>query len=176
MRALLSDGRARPILLGLFGSGLALVLILDHAGAAFDASARIDTARERLARLHRMAARPPLPPVLTAPDADGLLAAFRGRLDALAGGRAVVLDRSELERDPDHPDRPRLRAVIRGTAAGLHGLLHALETEAPILAIEEADLDVERAADPETGRPTVMRAALTARGLVLPPVGPEAQP
>lgn len=171
MRAFLSDGRARPILFGLLGGSLALALVLDHAGDAFDASARIDRARERLARLHRAATRPPLPALLTAPDADGLLAAFRGRVEALAGGQAAILERAELDADPEHPHRPRLRAAIRGTAESLHGLLHALETEAPLVAVEEADLAVERPADPETGRPTMMRATLTARGFVLPAAG-----
>ena len=79
-------------------------------------------------------------------------AAFRTRLDGLAAPQAVVIDWTGLEADPARPDLPRLRARLRGTAGGLHGLMHALETGTPLMAIEEADLDVERPADPAIGQ------------------------
>ena len=58
--------------------------------------------------------------------------------------------------------------TLRGTAEGLHGLLAALETEAPLIVPEEAVLSVERPADPEISRATVMRLTLTVRGVLLP--------
>lgn len=93
-----------------------------------------------------------------------LLGAFRTRLDGLAADRAVLLDETRLERDADRPTAPRLAAVLRGTAEGLHGPLLALETQAPMAVVESAELSALRPADPETGSPTVMRLSLALRG------------
>lgn len=172
MRAPFLEGRARPILVGTLGLGLILAAAAGPVGEAFDAASQIESGRERLVRARAAANRTPLPAPLSAADAEGLLAAFRARLDALAGARAARVEQAELEPDPDRPTLPRLRASLRGTAEGLYGLLHALETEAPLVAVEEAELRVERAADAETGRPTVMRVSLTARGVLMPPVSP----
>lgn len=163
----------RPVLAALAGLGLLLGLAVGPVSRAIDAQSEIAAARDRLARAQAAAARPPQPAPLVAAEADGLTAAFRGRLETLAGSRAVVIDAAVLEPDPAQPTLPRLRAFLRGTAEGLHGLLHALETEAPLLAIEAAELDVDRAADEEGGRPLVMRASLTLRGVQAPPPPPE---
>ena len=162
----------RPLLLGLGGIGLILGLAAGPVSGAIEAQGQIAAARDHLARAQAAAARPPLPAPLVAPDGDALLAAFRGRLEGLALGRAVVIDWAGLDPDPARPALPRLRTSLRGTADGLHGLLHALETEAPLLAVEEAELDIARAADEEGGRPLVMRASLTLRGVVVPPAPP----
>lgn len=172
MRAPVLEGRARPILLGTLALGLILAAAAGPVGEAFDAAAQIEAGRERLVRARAAANRTPLPAPLSGADAEGLLAAFRARLDDLAGSRAAVVERADLEPDPDRPTLPRLRASLRGTAEGLYGLLHALETEAPLIAVEAAELGIERAADAETGRPTVMRVSLTARGVLLPPAPP----
>ncbi|WP_342150870.1 GspMb/PilO family protein [Methylorubrum sp. SB2] len=163
----------RPVLVALGGLGLLLALAVGPVSRAIDAQAEIAAARDRLARAQAASTRPPQPAPLTAPDADALLAAFRARLDGLAANRAVVIDAANYEPDPAQPTLPRLRAYLRGTAEGLHGLLHALETEAPLMAVEAADLDVARAADEDGGRPLVMRASLTVRGVQLPPPPPE---
>lgn len=177
MTASFLEGRARPILFGVLGLGLILGLILGLAagpvGAAFEAAAQIEAARERLARARAAAIRAPLPVPLSGADTEALLSAFRAHLEDLAGARAAVVERADLEPDPDRPTLPRLRASLRGTAEGLHGLLQALETEAPLVAIEEAELGIERAADAETGRPTVMRVSLSARGVLIPPAPPQ---
>lgn len=159
----------RPVLVALGGVGLLLALAVGPVSTALDAQSQIATARDRLARAQAAAARPPQPAPLVAADADALLAAFRGRLDTLAANRAVVIDFAGLDADPAQPVLVRLRAHLRGTAEGLHGLLHALETEAPRLAIEAAEFDVARAADEDGGRPLVMRAGLTVRGVLAPP-------
>lgn len=162
----------RPGLVGLGCFGLLLGLAVGPVSRAVEAEDQIATARDRLVRAQAAAARPPQPAPLFATDADALLAAFRGRLDGLVAGRAVVIDGSAVDPDPGQPTLPRLRAQLRGTAQDLHGLLHALETEAPLLAVEAADLDVARAADQEGGRPTIMRASLTLRGVLPPPAPP----
>lgn len=164
---------SRPVLVALGGLGLLLMLAVGPVSRAIDAQGEIAAARDRLARAQAASARPPQPAPLVAADADGLLAAFRARLDGLAGSRAVVIDATTLEPDPAQPTLPRLRAFLRGTAEGLHGLLHALETEAPLIAIEAADLDIARVADEEGGRPLVMRASLALRGVQLTPPPPE---
>lgn len=158
----------RPLLLGLAGIGLALALaagpVLDALGAADDIAA----ARDRLARAQAAAAAAPVPAPLSAADETSLAVAFRTRLDALAAGRSATVDGAGLQPDPARPTLPRLSASLRGTAEGLHGLLAALETEAPLIVPEEAVLSVERPADPEIGRATVMRLTLTVRGVLLP--------
>lgn len=171
-----AEGQARPILLGALALGLILALVAGPVGEAFEAAAQIEAGRERLDRARTASSRPPLPVPLAGPSEAELLTIFRDRLESLAGARAAVVERVDLEADPDRPTLPRLRASIRGTAEGLHGLLRALETEAPVIALEEAELGIERAADRETGRPTVMRASLTARGVLIPSPAPGAAP
>ncbi len=139
---------------------------------AVEAADQIAAARARLARMREAAARPPAPLPLAGPDANALLANFRARLEGLADGRAALVDGTEIELDPARPTLPRLRAILRGTAEGLHGLLHALESEAPLVAVEEAEIAVARPADAESGRPTLMQVALTARGVVDAPAEP----
>ncbi|MFH6783923.1 MULTISPECIES: hypothetical protein [Methylobacterium] len=167
MRAPPVNGRA--LLFGLAGLSLAAAVavgpVLDTLAAADD----IALARDRLARVQGAAAAPPVPAPLSAPDEAGLVLAFRARLDALAAGRAVLVDGAGLQPDPARPTLPRLSASLRGTAEGLHGLVQALETESPLVVPEAAELSVERPADPEIGRPTVMRLNLTVRGVILPP-------
>lgn len=166
VKALPLDGRA--LLLGLAGLSLAAAVatgpVLDALGAADDIAA----ARDRLARAHRAAAAPPVPAPLSAPDESSLVLAFQSRLAALAAGRVAVVDGTGISRDPARPTLPRLSASLRGTAEGLHGLLEALETEPPLIVPEEAELSIERPADPEIGRATVMRLTLTVRGVLLP--------
>jgi len=161
-----ADGAARPVLVRLAAFGLLLAVGAGPVSLALDAAGEIDAARERLDKAREVAARPAAVPPLSAPDGGALAAAFRDRLDALAAGRAVVVDAAALEVDPARPDLPRLRATLRGTGAGLHGLMQALETGAPLMAVEEADLGLDRPADAEIGRPTVMRLALTVRGVI----------
>jgi hypothetical protein len=156
---------ARPVLLRLAGAGL-LLAAAGPVFLAFEASGEIEAARDRLHRARDMAARPVAVPPLVAPDGGALVAAFRTRLDALAAGEAVVVDAAVIEADPARPDLPRLRGTLRGTASGLHGVMHALESGTPLMAIEEADLGIERPADSEIGRPTLMRLALTVRGVI----------
>lgn len=158
----------RAPLLGFAALGLVGVLATGPVSGAIEAQQQITASRERLARAQAAALRPPQRAPLVAADADALLAAFRAHLETLAAERAAVIDAATVEPDPAEPTLPRLRADLRGTAEGLYGLLHALETEAPLMAVEEADLGVTRAADAETDRPTVMRARLTLRGLVTP--------
>jgi hypothetical protein len=172
----LGEGQARPILFGVLAVGLILALVAGPVGEAVEAAAQIESGRERLDRARAAASRPPLPIPLAGSSEEALLASFRQRLESLAGARAAVVERADFEADPDRPTLPRLRASVRGTAEGLHGLLQALEKEAPLIAVEEAELGIERAADRETGRPTVMRASLTARGVLIPPPAPGATP
>ncbi|WP_167858555.1 hypothetical protein [Methylobacterium nonmethylotrophicum] len=157
----------RPLLAGLAALGLAIVLgtgpVLDALGAADD----IAQARDRLARAQDAAALPAVAAPLGATDETGLVLAFRARLDALAAERAVLVDGAGLQPDPARPALPRLTAALRGTAEGLHGLMQALETESPLVVPEEAELGIDRPADPETGRATVMRLTLTVRGVLL---------
>ncbi|KMO12409.1 GspMb/PilO family protein [Methylobacterium platani] len=164
--ALPTNGRA--LLPGLAGlalvAGLATGPVLDALGAADDVAA----ARDRLARAQAAAAAPPVPAPLSGPDEAGLVLAFRARLDALAAARVVAVDGAGIQPDPARPALPRLSASLRGTAEGLHGLLQALETESPLIVPDEAELSVERPADPEIGRATVMRLTLTVRGVLLP--------
>ncbi len=158
----------RPLLIGLLALGVAIVLgtgpVLDALAAADDIAA----ARDRLARAQAAAAAAPAPAPLSAADEAGLVIAFRSRLDALAAGRSATVDGAGLQPDPARPTLPRLSASLRGTAEGLHGLLAALESEAPLIVPEEAVLSVERPADSEIGRATVMRLNLTVRGVLLP--------
>lgn len=163
------DLALRPLLGRLVGGGLLLALGAAAVSSSLDASARIDAARERLDRARERASRPAPVPPLVAADGEALLSAFRARLDALAADRAVVIDAATLDPDPGRPDLPRLRGMLRGTAEGLHGLVHALESGPPLVALEEADLGVERPADAEIGRPTLMRLALVTRGVIAPP-------
>lgn len=166
---LLPDLALRPLLVRLAGCGLLLALGAGAVSSSLDASSAIDAARERLDRARDRASRPESVPPLAAADGEALLAAFRARLDTLAADRAVVIDLTTLDPDPGRPDLPRLRGMLRGTAEGLHGLAHALETGTPRVALEEADLGIERPADSEIGRPTLMRLILVARGVVVPP-------
>jgi hypothetical protein len=158
---------ARPLLVRLGALALLLALGAGPVSSALDASAEIDAARLRLDRAREQVARPAAGLPLVAPDGEALLAAFRARLDALGPG--ALVDVATLDADPAKPDLPRLRASIRGTAQGLHGLMHALETGTPLVAVEEADLAVDRPADAEIGRPTILRLALTVRGVVAAP-------
>ncbi|MCF4125472.1 GspMb/PilO family protein [Methylobacterium sp. SyP6R] len=167
MRAVL-PAAGRPLLLGLAGLGLAAALgtgpVLDALAAQDD----IAMARDRLARAQAAALAPPAPAPLSAADEAGLVAAFQSRLTALAAERSVAFDGAGIQPDLSRPTLPRLSASLRGTAEGLHGLLDALETGIPLVVLEEAEISVERPADPEIGRATVLRLTLTARG-VLPP-------
>ncbi|CAO4192462.1 hypothetical protein LFADAHJC_LOCUS792 [Methylorubrum extorquens] len=176
MRMPFVEGQAGPILFGVLAVGLILALVAGPVGEAVEAAAQIEAGRDRLDRARAAASRPPLPIPLAGSSEAALLASFRERLESLAGARAAVVERADLEADPDRPTLPRLRASVRGTAEGLHGLLHALETESPLGTVEEAELGIERAADRETGRPTVMRASLTARGVLIPPPAPGTTP
>ncbi|MCJ2085269.1 hypothetical protein MKK88_04565 [Methylobacterium sp. E-005] len=162
---------ARPLLVRLAALVLLAAIATAPLSAALDAANAIDAARDRLGRARALAARPPVTPPLVAADGDTLLAAFRDRLDALAAGRAIVIDAATLEPDAARPDLPRLRVWLRGTSAGLHGLLHALDGEAPRLVVEEADLSVARPADGEIGRPTILNLVVMARGVIAPPPG-----
>ncbi|TNC15846.1 hypothetical protein FF100_00830 [Methylobacterium terricola] len=166
MRALPVNGRA--LIFGLAGVSLAAAVaagpVLDALAAADDIAA----SRDRLARAQAAAAAPPVPAPLSAPDETGLVLAFRSRLDALAAERVASVDGAGINPDPARPTLPRLSASLRGTAEGLHGLLQALETGSPLIVPEEAELSVERPADPEIGRATVMRLTLTVRGVLLP--------
>lgn len=166
----------RPLLVGLAGLALALGLACGPVLEAVEAGGQITAAHERLARMRDAAARTPAPLPLAGPDANALLARFRTRLEGLAEGRAALVDGTEIEIDPAGPSLPRLRATLRGTAEGLHGLLHALESEAPLVAVEAAEIVVARAADAESGRPTLMQVALTARGMVDATADASAQP
>lgn len=165
------DRATRPLLVRL----AALILLVAAAAlplsAALDASAAIDAARDRLDRAYALVGRLPVTPPLVAADGDALLAAFRGRLDVLAAGRAIVIDAATLEPDPARPEVPRLRGLLRGTSAGLHALLHALDSESPRLAVAEADLSIARPADDEIGRPTILHLVVTARGVIAAPRG-----
>ena len=109
------DRATRPLLVRL----AALILLVAAAAlplsAALDASAAIDAARDRLDRAYALVGRLPVTPPLVAADGDALLAAFRGRLDVLAAGRAIVIDAATLEPDPARPEVPRLRGLLRGT-------------------------------------------------------------
>jgi len=163
----------RPMLARLVALGLLGAVGAGPVFSGLDADIEIEAARARLDRAREQAARQPGVPPLTAADGDALLAAFRARLEALAGTGAVVIDGTLIEPDPARPALPRLRATLRGTAEGLHGLAHAVETGSPLMAVEEADLTVERPADAEIGRPTLMRLAFAARGVV---TGKPAQP
>ncbi len=158
----------RPLLLGLAGLALAAALGTGPVLDALAAQDEIALARDRLARAQAAAASPLLPAPLSAADEAGLVIAFRARLDALAAERTVLVDGAGAQHDPARPTLPRLSASLRGTAEGLHGLLQALETGAPLIVPEEAALSVERPADPEIGRATVMRLNLTVRGVLLP--------
>lgn len=171
----LSGLASRPRLVALAGLAVALGLASGPVLEAVETESQIAAARARLARMREAAARPPAPVPLAGPDANGLLARFRARLEGLAEGRAALIDGTEIELDPARPTLPRLRASLRGTAEGLHGLLHALESEAPLVAVEAAEIAVARAADAESGRPTLMRVALTARGVIDAPSEASAQ-
>ncbi len=160
------EAAARPVLVRLAALGLLLAVGAGPVSRALDASGEIDAARERLDRARAMAARPAAVPPLAAPDGGALVVAFRNRLDTLAASEAVVVDAAILEADPARPDLPRLRGTLRGTATGLHGLMRALETGVPLMAVEEADLGIDRPADAEIGRPTLMRLGLTVRGVI----------
>lgn len=139
-------------------------LLAQAFGAVSEADEQVAGARALLARTRAAAERPALPAPLWGADEAALLAAFRARLDALAANRAVLLDETRLARDPERPTAPRLAATLRGTAEGLHGLVLALETGTPLAVVETAELTAPRAADAETGWPTVMRLSLTLRG------------
>lgn len=165
------DLASRPRLVRLAALALLAALATPPLSAAREASNAIDAARDRLDRARVLATRPPVAPPLVAAESDGLLSAFRDRLDALAAGRAVVIDAATLETDPARPDLPRLRGWLRGTSAGLHGLLHALDSGSPRLVVEEADLSIARPADAEIGRPTILHLAVTARGVIAGPPG-----
>ena len=156
----------RPLLVRLAAILVLAAIAATPLSAALDAARAIDAARDRLDRVRALAARPPVIPPLVAADGDKLQAAFRGRLDTLAAEGAVIIDATTIEADPARPDLPRLHAQLRGTAAGLHGLLYALDSGTPRLAVEEADLAIERLADAKIGRPTILRLTVTARGVI----------
>lgn len=158
----------RPLLLGLAGLALTAALGTGPVLDALSAQDDIAMARDRLARAQAAASAPPTPAPLSAADEAGLVAAFQSRLTALAAERTVAVDGSGIQPDPARPTLPRLSASLRGTAEGLHGLLDALETGVPLVVLEQAELSVERPADPEIGRATVMRLTLTARGVLAP--------
>ena len=143
-------------------------LLGQAAGDIAETRGQIAEARALLSRTRAAASRPPLPAPLWATDDAALLAAFRTRLDGVMAGRAVLLDASGLEPDPARPNAPRLSATLRGTAEGLHGLLLALETQSPLAVVETARLGPARAADAETGWPTVMQLSLSLRGALVP--------
>lgn len=161
--------RGRPGAFLILAAGLVLGLgLLGQATATYlEARTQIAESRALLGRTRAAAARIEPPAPLSGADETALLAAFRARLDGLGGGRAVILDETTLQADAARPSAPRLVARLRGTAEGLHGLLLALETAAPLMVVEAADLTVLRAADAEAGWPTVMGLSLTARGAVL---------
>lgn len=159
----------KPLLLGLAGLGVALVLAVGPVRDAVEAADAIGVARDRLARA---AAAAPMPAPLSAADEGALVAAFQARLDALAAEHVAVVDGAGLRADPDRPTLPRLSASLRGSAEGLHGLMQALETQGPLVVPEEAELSIERPADPEIGRATVLRLNLTVRGVLLQAPGP----
>ncbi|MDN3621519.1 GspMb/PilO family protein [Methylobacterium isbiliense] len=161
----------KPLLLGLAGLGVALVLAVGPVRDATEAAEAIGVARDRLARA-RAAAAAPAPVPLSAADEGALVAAFQARLDALAAEHVAVVDGAGLRADPDRPTLPRLSASLRGSAEGLHGLMQALETQGPLVVPEEAELSIERPADPEIGRATVLRLNLTVRGVLLQAPGP----
>jgi len=148
--------------------GLALVLgfwlLAQATSDVLDARERIAEGRDLLGRTRAAAERPAVAAPLWAADESALLAAFRARLDGLMASRALLLDDARLDPDAARPTAPRLSATLRGTAEGLHGLLLALETQAPLMVVETADLAVARAADAETGRPTIMQLTLALRG------------
>ncbi|WP_407529129.1 GspMb/PilO family protein [Methylobacterium oryzisoli] len=168
MRRRVPDLAGRPLLAGCAALGLVLAAAAGPLSSVLHASEEIEAARARLAAAREAVSRPRAAAPLAGPSADALLAALREHLDTLAAGRAAVIDAAEVAPDPDRPALPRLRASLRGTAEGLHGLVHALETGAPLIAVEEADLGILRPADAETGRPTVMRLAVTVRGVLTP--------
>ena len=147
-------------------------LLGQATGAVLDAREQIAESRALLGRTRAAAQRPPLPAPLWATDEAALLAAFRARLAQLTGERAILVDESRLDPDPDRPTTPRLSATLRGTAEGLHGFLLALETQAPLALVETASLGVHRPADAEAGWPTVMQLSLSLRGaLAAAPAG-----
>lgn len=158
--------RGRGGALALLGLGLATGLWLagQAVGGVLETREQIAESRALLGRVKAAAHRPALPAPLWAADEAALLTAFRARLEGLVASGALLLDETRLDRDAERRTAPRLGATLRGTAEGLQGLLLALETQAPLAVIETADLTVARLADPETGRPTVMRLSLGLRG------------
>lgn len=158
--------RGRGGAVALLGLALAtgLWLLGQATSDVIDARERIAEGRDLLGRTRAAAARPALAPPLWAADESALLAAFRARLDGLIAPRALFLDDARLDPDAARPTAPRLTATLRGTAEGLHDLLLALETQSPLLVVETADLTVARAADAETGRPTIMKLTVALRG------------
>lgn len=164
----------RPLLLGLAGLALVAAIGTGPVSDALSAQDDIAMARDRLTRAQAAALAPPSPAPLSAADEAGLVVAFQSRLSALAAERTVAVDGAGIQPDPSRPTLPRLSASLRGTAEGLHGLLDALETGAPLVVLEEAAISVERPADPEIGRATVLRLTLTTRGVLAP--APKATP
>lgn len=158
--------RGRGGALALLGLALAtgLWLLGQAASDVMDAQDRIADGRDLLSRTRAAAERPAGPTPLWAADESALLAAFRARLDGLMASRTLLLDDARLDPDAARPTAPRLSATLRGTAEGLHGLLLALETQGPLMVVETADLTVARAADAETGRPTIMQLTVALRG------------
>ncbi|MDR7038617.1 hypothetical protein J2X36_003387 [Methylobacterium sp. BE186] len=150
-------------LLSLAGQGLAGLI---------DARAEVSAARAHLGRLQAASLRPAPGAPLSATDEAGLLAAFRGRLDALASGRAVVVDGLRVGPDAGSPTMPLLHAEMRGTAEGLHGLLRDLETGPPVVVVETAEIGVARSAEEAGEHPAILRLGLAARGVLLPAEGP----
>ncbi|MBX9699798.1 MAG: hypothetical protein K2X74_10185 [Acetobacteraceae bacterium] len=170
-------GRTGALLILTVAAFGGLGLLGQAAGDVAEAQGQIAEARVLLSRTRAAASRPPLPAPLWATDDAALLTAFRARLDGVMAGRAVLLDASGLELDPGRPNAPRLSATLRGTAEGLHGLLLALETQSLLAVVESARLVSARAADAETGWPTVMQLSLTLRGAVVPaPAGGDPGP
>ncbi|GEP03105.1 GspMb/PilO family protein [Methylobacterium oxalidis] len=155
----------------ILAAGLVLAGLLSAGqvvGGLLDARAEIAEARARLGHLQAAAGRPPPAAPLSGGDEAALLGAFRARLDALASGRALVIDGARVEADPGSPTLPRLHAQMRGTAEALHGLLAALEAGPPLVVVEAAEIGIARPADAVEERPTALRLDLTARGAVLP--------
>ncbi len=134
----------------------------------------IAMARDRLARAQAAALAPPAPGALERCGRGRPRRRLPVPPHRAGGGAERRIRRAGIQPDLSRPTLPRLSASLRGTAEGLHGLLDALETGIPLVVLEEAEISVERPADPEIGRATVLRLTLTARG-VLPPARPPKQ-
>ncbi|MGY2050991.1 hypothetical protein [Methylobacterium sp. JK268] len=170
---LAAAGRALPRRVRAALLALAALAAAGGLGAAallplVDTAAEIDQARTLLGRVVEAGERAGPPAPLWAADPASLQAAFRSRLDGLAAGRTVLLDDVRLDFDPRRPTLPVMTAMLRGTTEGLRGLLLALETQAPLVVVESAELALLSPADAAAARPTVLRLTLAARGVLVP--------